>query len=95
MCRTPGSLLAQAVGTAYFGFKSQQNVSIIQTTKQFKIAETELKLLCRALTGYRKMLLSCMKELTPYSAVPTQEFLTACSALGAYVLKHSPKDEVA
>lgn len=41
------------------------------------------------------MLLSCMKELTPYSAVPTQEFLTACSVLGAYVLKHSPKDEVA
>lgn len=41
------------------------------------------------------MLFAYMKELTPYSAVPAQEFLTACSVLGAYVLKYSPKDKVA
>lgn len=64
MRSTTDTLLAQAVRAAYFRFTSQKDVSIIKTMKKFKIAETDLKLLCRALTGYRKMLLSCVKQLT-------------------------------
>lgn len=64
MLSTTDTLLAQAVRAAYFGFTSQKDVPIIKTVKKFKITVTDLKLLCRALTGYRKMLLSCMKQLT-------------------------------
>lgn len=64
MLSTTVTLLAQAVRAAYFRFTSQKDVSIIKTVKKFKITETDLKLLCRALTGDRKMLLSCVKQLT-------------------------------
>lgn len=64
MLSTTDALLAQAVRAAYFRFTSEKDVSIIKTVKKFKITETDLKLLCRALTGYRKMLLSCVEQLT-------------------------------
>lgn len=56
--------------------------------KQFNIAETDLKLLCQALTGYRKVLLSATglyqhKNLSQLAAFAVLTFLNC-----------SPKDEV-